>query len=170
MGGDRAGAAAVSSAAERPPRPTGAPGGHGLARQALIRSAGTQDFESVLSLWGAAGGLPTVTDTRDGLERLLDADPQALLLAESAGTVIGSLIAVWDGWRGSFYRLAVQPSVRRQGVASALLARGERRLRDLGAIRLTAIVDDESPAAMSFWEAAGYTRQSQRTRFVRMIR
>ena len=133
----------------------------------IIRSAAEQDITSVLSLWLTAGGPPSVSDTREGLSRLLAADRNALLLAESDGVLIGSLIAAWDGWRGSFYRLAVHPERRRQGLARAMLREGERHLREQGAVRLTAIVIDEDPAAMGFWVAAGYQRQEHRARFVR---
>lgn len=37
-----------------------------------------------------------------------------------------------------------------KGVASSLLAAGEQRLRALGAVRLQAIVDDQTPAAVDF--------------------
>ncbi|HVA19784.1 MAG TPA: GNAT family N-acetyltransferase, partial [Solirubrobacteraceae bacterium] len=102
-----------------------------------IRSASEDDIQSVLDLWAAAGSLPSVTDSRDGLDRLLAADPQALLVAELDGVLAGSLIAAWDGWRGSFYRLAVAPEHRRKGLATMLLREGERRLHERGAIRLT---------------------------------
>jgi len=49
-----------------------------------------------------------------------------------------------------------------------LLREGERRLRERGAVRLTAIVAEDDPTAMSFWQAAGYTRQRDRARFVRL--
>ena len=132
-----------------------------------IRSATVQDIASVLSLWETAGTPPGVSDTRTGLLGLLTANRDALLIAESEGVTVGSLIAVWDGWRGSFYRLAVHPSQRRQGIAMALLREGERRLRERGAARLTAIAIDEDPAAIGFWQAAGYERQQHRARFVR---
>jgi hypothetical protein len=45
---------------------------------------------------------------------LLSRDPEALLIARGGGEVIGSLIVGWDGWRGSFYRLAVHQSWRRK--------------------------------------------------------
>jgi ribosomal protein S18 acetylase RimI-like enzyme len=131
-----------------------------------IRSATSQDIMSVLALWQAASETPTVTDTREGLMRLLAADDGALIVAESDGALVGSLIAAWDGWRGSFYRLAVHPASRRQGIARALVGEGERRLRALGAVRLTAIVIDDDPVAMAFWGAAGYARQRHRARFV----
>ena len=134
-----------------------------------IRSAIEEDIQSVLDLWAAAGSLPSVTDSFDGLIRLLVADPQALLVAELDGVLAGSLIAAWDGWRGSFYRLAVSPEHRRKGLATMLLREGERRLRERGAVRLTAIVAEDDPAAMSFWRAAGYEQQQHRVRFVRHI-
>ncbi|MGC2373099.1 MAG: GNAT family N-acetyltransferase [Solirubrobacteraceae bacterium] len=132
-----------------------------------IRSAIEEDIQSVLDLWAAAGSPPSVTDSRDGLTGLLSADPQALLIAELNGVLTGSLIAAWDGWRGSFYRLAVSSEHRRKGLATMLLREGERRLRERGAVRLTAIVAEDDPTAMSFWRATGYERQQHRARFVR---
>lgn len=121
----------------------------------------------MLILWPAAGGPPSVTDTREALSCLLAADRDALLLAESGDAVIASLIAAWDGWRGSFYRLAVHPERRRQGLATAMLREGERHLHERGAVRLTAIVSDRDTAATGFWKAAGYQPQEHRARFVR---
>ena len=136
----------------------------------VFRSATDRDIEQVLALWNAAGSVETVTDTRDGVLGLLDADPEALLVAESdGGEIVGSLIAAWDGWRGSFYRLAVHPEQRREGIATALLREGERRLLARGAARFTAIVTDDDLDAMSFWTATGYERQQNRARFVRNV-
>jgi len=135
----------------------------------VLRSANPRDIDSVLSLWEVAGGPSSTSDTPEGLARLLAQAPEALLLAESGDGLIGSLIAAWDGWRGSFYKLVVHPEHRRLGLATKLLREGETRLRAQGAVRLTAIVLEDDPAAMAFWKAAGYLRQSQQTRFVRDI-
>jgi ribosomal protein S18 acetylase RimI-like enzyme len=133
----------------------------------MIRSASSADAAAVLSLWSAAEVPAGVSDTPEGLAALLETDRQALLVAESERRLVGSLIAAWDGWRGSFYRLAVHPSRRREGIATALLREGERRLRERGAVRLTAIVAEDEPLAFEFWEAAGYERQPNRVRFLR---
>jgi ribosomal protein S18 acetylase RimI-like enzyme len=136
----------------------------------MIRSATPDDVDSALELWLASGGEPTVTDTPEGMRRLLETDPDALLVAESAGAMVGSLIAAWDGWRGSFYRLTVHPDHRRRGLATALLRAAERRLSARGAVRLTAIVTGDDPVAVAFWTAAGYEPQGNRTRYVRHLR
>ncbi len=147
--------------------------GHGAftpepGERLVIRAARREDVAAVLELWQRAGGAPRgIPDTREGLELLLAADPRSLLLAEAHGALAGSLIAAWDGWRGSFYRLAVDPGLRRRGIATALLRAGEQHLRSRGAARLTAIVAGEDPVALAFWAHAGYARQADRVRFVR---
>jgi ribosomal protein S18 acetylase RimI-like enzyme len=132
-----------------------------------IRSGTRDDLDAVLDLWTLSDVLPTVTDSTRGLRCLLAVDPQALLVADARGEMAGSLIAAWNGWRGSFYRLTVHPDHRRRGLATRLVREGEKRLRERGAVRLDAIVAADEVAAMSFWAAVGYQRQSDRSRFVR---
>jgi ribosomal protein S18 acetylase RimI-like enzyme len=134
-----------------------------------IRSACSADTQELLALWAAAGIPPGVSDTPDGIGSLLAIDPDALVLAESQVGLVGSLIAAFDGWRGSFYRLAVQPDRRREGIGTALLRAGEQRLGDRGAVRLTAIVAEDDALARAFWESAGYEQQPNRGRFLRHL-
>jgi ribosomal protein S18 acetylase RimI-like enzyme len=134
-----------------------------------IRAVTDSDRRAVLALWATAGGRPSPTDDEGSISKLLAADPGALLVAEVEGELAGTLIAAWDGWRGSFYRLAVDPRRRRQGLARALVRAGEDRLEVLGAVRLTAIVADEVPAGAAFGEAVGYERQPATDRHVRMV-
>ena len=133
-----------------------------------IRTGTPADLGAVLAFWRLAGD-PSPTDSEEALAQLLDRDPEALLLADPGDRLVGTLIAAWDGWRGSLYRLAVHPRHRRDGIATALVRAGEERLRRAGAVRLTAIVVDGDAAAAGLWAAAGYERQSERARFVRML-
>ncbi|HEX9966518.1 MAG TPA: GNAT family N-acetyltransferase [Solirubrobacterales bacterium] len=134
-----------------------------------IRNAESADLPAVLNLWGSAGAVPSATDDLEGLERLLRNDHESLLLAQVQGEIVGTLIAGWDGWRGSFYRLAIEPGRRRDGIATALVRAGEEKLLRQGARRLTAIVAADEEGAMSLWRAVGYTQQTDRVRFVRTI-
>lgn len=134
-----------------------------------IRTGTAGDTGPVLALWRIAEGPPSPTAGEDPLRQLLRHDPGSLLVAEAEGDLIGTLIAAWDGWRGSFYRLAVDPAWRRRGVATALVRAGEERLRGLGAVRLTAIAVGSDRDATGLWTAAGYERQADRSRFIRML-
>ena len=42
------------------------------------------------------------------------------MVAESDQQIVGTVIAGWDGWRGSIYRLVVAPSHRRAGLGRRL--------------------------------------------------
>jgi ribosomal protein S18 acetylase RimI-like enzyme len=136
-------------------------------RSARIRPATVHDLEAVLRLWRDADAEPTHTDNLDSLIGLVERDPSALLIAEDAGLVVGSVIAAWDGWRGSIYRLAVAPTHRRHGLGATLVRAAEERLRSAGALRLQAIVVETSRAAVGFWTASGWERQAHRARFVK---
>jgi ribosomal protein S18 acetylase RimI-like enzyme len=132
----------------------------------VIRAATPADVAAVVAFWAAAAE-PTSTDSPEAVAMLLLRDPGALILAESDGDIVGSVVAGWDGWRGSIYRLAVAPVARRAGLATALLAAAEARLTDLGAQRVHAIVVGNNTRAVTFWEASGWVHQEGQRRYVK---
>jgi ribosomal protein S18 acetylase RimI-like enzyme len=131
-----------------------------------IRPAGPEDLEAVLDLWRGAAAA-TTTDDRDGVAALLARDPGALLVAEASGQIVGTVIAAWDGWRGSVYRIVVAPECRREGLGRRLLDEAERRLRRLGVRRMQAIVVGTDEQALGFWLASAWEHQSSQLRFTR---
>jgi ribosomal protein S18 acetylase RimI-like enzyme len=134
----------------------------------VIREARPGDVPGVLALWDVARSDHARTaDTADALERLLVDRPGALLVAVEDDRVLGALIATWDGWRGNMYRLAVRPTHRRRGIARELVREGEKRLRERGITRVTALVAREDAPATGLWEAAGYPYDAVIGRFVR---
>ncbi len=133
----------------------------------VIRTARATDVAGVLDLWAVSGAEPTRTDNPSGIASLLAADPDALIVADMSGRIVGSVIAGWDGWRGSIYRLAVAPTERRTGLGRRLLGHAEERLGRLGAVRLQAVVADGAADATGFWRTSGWEEQAGRLRFVR---
>jgi hypothetical protein len=64
----------------------------------ILRAATIDDVTGLLELWQeAAENAGRPTDTRQAVTALLDRDPEALILAEQDGRLIGSIIAGWDG-------------------------------------------------------------------------
>jgi ribosomal protein S18 acetylase RimI-like enzyme len=132
-----------------------------------LRTGQLSDVDPVLRLWVAAGAEPTHTDDVASVTTLVAHDPSALIVAEEDGAIVGSVIAAWDGWRGSVYRLVVAPSHRRLGLGRQLLGEAEAHLAAVGAVRMQAIVVDTEPEAIGFWRESGWDRQVHRARFVR---
>lgn len=135
-----------------------------------IRPAGSDDVEGVLAFWLVSAEGVSITDDTTGVVRLLARDPSALLIAESRGEIIGSVIAGWDGWRCHLYRLAVSPSHRRQGIGAALMTAAEGRLEVLGGRRADAMVLNSNEDAHSMYRALGYVPQGQWQRWVKRLR
>jgi ribosomal protein S18 acetylase RimI-like enzyme len=134
-----------------------------------LRTAATGDVDAVIAFWAVAGEGTDRHDSPDGVRRLLARDPDALLLAEEDGRIVGSLIAGWDGWRCHLYRFAVHPDHRRWGIGRALLDAAERRFREAGGQRADAMVLDDNDLAHHAWAAAGYTRQPHWSRWIKRL-
>lgn len=134
-----------------------------------IRPAALSDAGAVLAFWRVAAEGTSISDDEAGVARLIGTDPGALLLAESGGSLTGTVIAGFDGWRCHLYRLAVHPSARRQGVATALLAAAEERFTALGGRRGDAMVLERNERAHHAWQAAGYAREEQWRRWTKPL-
>jgi ribosomal protein S18 acetylase RimI-like enzyme len=137
---------------------------------ATVRPAETADLPQVLALWEEARAEPaSIPDTEDALETLVAHTPDALLVAELDGEIVGAVIVAWDGWRGNIYRLAVKRECRRLGIGLQLVNTGEERLREKGVRRVTALVVTEELGAAALWKAAGYEQDRAVVRFVRNL-
>ncbi|MEU3398646.1 ribosomal protein S18 acetylase RimI-like enzyme [Streptomyces filamentosus] len=132
-----------------------------------LRTAEPSEAESVLAFWEQAAEGTSISDDVDGVRRLLARDPGALILAVEDDVIVGSVIAGWDGWRASLYRLAVLPSHRRRGISKVLLNAAEERFAALGGRRADAMVLEANERAHHAWAAAGYEREERWRRWVK---
>ncbi|MFF1509702.1 GNAT family N-acetyltransferase [Streptomyces sp. NPDC058326] len=134
-----------------------------------IRAATRDDVEAVLAFWSESAKGKSVSDDVHGVTRLVERDPEALILALADGLIVGSVIAGWDGWRASLYRLAVLPAHRRRGISTALLRAAEERLAALGGRRADAMVLEANETGQRVWTAAGYEREEHWRRWVKPL-
>jgi ribosomal protein S18 acetylase RimI-like enzyme len=122
-----------------------------------IRTGTIDDVDAVLAFWIRAGAHPSATDTVRDLTRVVTVPHAVLFVAvDERGTIVGSVIATFDGWRGNVYRMAVDPALRRGGLGRRLAGAAEDWLRNEGAVRLSALVEGNTDIAPVFWESVGF--------------
>jgi ribosomal protein S18 acetylase RimI-like enzyme len=134
----------------------------------IIRECRAEEAEAVLAFWREAGASPSVSDSVADIRRAILESPARFLVAEAQGRMVGSVIGSFDGWRASFYRLAVLPAYRRRGLARALVAEIESWLIRQGAKKIGALVENDRPVSMAFWQAAGYRPDPRIIRYVKI--
>ena len=123
----------------------------------VIRRVRDDELGDVLELWRLAGVTPpSVSDSIEGLTRLVREPAALLLVATINDQIVGSVIGGWDGWRGNIYRLAVTPELRRHGIARRLVREISRELFGKGVTRLSALVEHEHQWAIDFWDSVSH--------------
>ena len=138
-----------------------------MTDEIILRRCLEEDIESVLELWRVADATVSVTDTSHDLWLTINFGRSSVILAQSGGRIIGSIIGTFDGWRGNIYRLAVHPEYRRKGIARRLVSEAETWLRDQGAKRVTALVEKDHPWATGFWDTTEFVLEPLDLRYVR---
>ena len=83
-----------------------------------IRPCRLGECSAVLTLWARAGAIPSPTDSLDEVTRLVREHPDQLLVAVDQGSIVGSVIGGWDGWRGAATSIAWQ-SLRKPAVTAS---------------------------------------------------
>ena len=121
-----------------------------------IRPFRLPDTESVVDLWQAAGLTRPWNNPHQDINRKLRVQPELFLVAEDAGTVVGTVMAGYDGHRGWLYYLASAPSRRGEGIARRLVAHAEELLIELGCPKVQLMVRPENGVAKGFYDALGY--------------
>ena len=78
-------------------------------------------------------------------------------VAVSAGAVVGTIMAGYDGHRGWIYSIAVHPDRRKQGIGSQLLSFAERHLASRGCMKINLQIMDGNEQVQRFYETNGYS-------------
>jgi ribosomal protein S18 acetylase RimI-like enzyme len=108
------------------------------------------DLDAILAIERASFG-------RDAYDRKLFADlaqtcGRLFLVAERSGAVVGYSVACLKGARAELISIAVHPSHRGRGAASALMDSTLRRLRRRSASRFVLMVKVTNQPAIQFYE------------------
>lgn len=127
-----------------------------------IRVMTIEDYDRVYALWLSCRGmgLNDLDDSREGIQRFLDRNPETCFVSEENGEIVGVIIAGNDGRRGYIYHTAVSPMHRRNGIAAALVGRALEALKSCGINKVALVVFDRNEVGNAFWEKQGFTQRN----------
>lgn len=117
------------------------------------------DYDEIYSVWTACSGmgLNSVDDTKEGIAKLLERNPETCFVAKENNKVIGAIMVGNDGRRGYIYHTAVHPRYQKQGVGTALVETAVESLKSLGITKVNLVVFARNKSGNAFWEKIGFT-------------
>jgi ribosomal protein S18 acetylase RimI-like enzyme len=121
-----------------------------------IRAFDLPDTEAVVSLWQQTGLTRPWNNPYQDIRRKLSVQPELFLVAVDDRTIVGTVMAGYDGHRGWLYYLASAPERRGEGIARKLVAEAEELLTEMGCPKVQLMVRPENGIAQGFYEALGY--------------
>ena len=127
-----------------------------------IRSFQPADRANVIALWETV--FPNSTghnDPASSLDRKVLADDDLFFVALDGESVVGTVIAGYDGHRGWLYSLAVAPSHRRNGIGTLLVRHAENALASLGCPKLNLQVRSDNSGVVAFYNALGFSSEER---------
>ena len=122
----------------------------------LIRSYTPADEDAVVALWDRCGLTRPWNDPRKDIARKLALQREMFFVATVGETLVGTLMAGYEGHRGWLNYLGVDPARRRQGIARRLVAEAEHTLLVLGCPKVNLQVRAGNAEAVGLYTALGY--------------
>ena len=124
-----------------------------------IREMIETDYDQVYQLWlSCVGmGLNDLDDSKEGVARFLQRNPQTCLVAVENQTIIGAILVGSDGRRAYIYHTAVHPSYRRRGIARKLVETVLIVLDELKIHKVALVVFKRNAEGNKFWEKLGFS-------------
>ncbi|MEA2824519.1 MAG: hypothetical protein QOF03_1001 [Alphaproteobacteria bacterium] len=127
-----------------------------MKRPNIVKYAETH-FDGVAALWRDAFPNPQPWNAPEiTIPAKLAMQPDLFLAAMDGGQIIGSVLAGYDGHRGWLYAVAVLTTHQRRGIGSALVHEAERRLLELGCVKINLQVQSTNASVAEFYGRLGY--------------
>ena len=122
-----------------------------------IRPYTPADEPAVVELWRRCDLTRPWNDPHKDIARKRRVNPEMFLVAcADAGTIVGTVMAGYEGHRGWINYLAVDPDRRRRGLGRTLMEHAERLLREAGCPKINLQVRSGNDQVVAFYRSLGY--------------
>lgn|GEM_PF-302570 len=121
-----------------------------------IRTATINDTKAIMALWKETKLTRPWNSIEDDIKRALATPTSTLLVMEYKSHVIGTVMPGYDGHRGWFYYLAVDPLYQGNGFGKQLVHAAEEWLKLQGAPKVLLMVRKSNESVVNFYTNIGY--------------
>jgi ribosomal protein S18 acetylase RimI-like enzyme len=112
----------------------------------------------VIALWQTVFGYEAAHNRPSlVIDKKLAVNDELFFVATADTSVIGTLMAGYDGHRGWIYSVAVAPSHRRQRIGSQLVFHAERALIANGCVKINLQIMESNESVSAFYASLGFT-------------
>lgn len=126
----------------------------------VLRRFNPDDHAAARALWRRTPGLGlSAADEPAAIAAYLARNPGTSFVAMSGGQIVGTILCGHDGRRGLIHHLVTDASLRRQGIARALLERALAALKAQGIDKCHAMAFRDNADGAAFWRAVGATQR-----------
>lgn len=124
-----------------------------------IRPLESADRAAVIALWQACDLTRPWNNPDSDIDFCMSKPESTILVGESGGKIIASVMTGHDGHRGWLYYLAVEPSFQKSGFGRTMVTAAEDWLRARGVPKVMLMVRPENDKVRAFYDALGYVEE-----------
>ena len=125
-----------------------------------IRPFEDADEPAVIQLWERCGLLRPWNDPHKDIARKKRVQRELFVVGTIDGQIVAAAMAGYDGHRGWINYLAVDPAHQRQGLAAALMAHLEGKLRAMGCAKINLQIRRDNLEAIAFYRRIGFVEDA----------
>jgi ribosomal protein S18 acetylase RimI-like enzyme len=116
----------------------------------------------VIQLWENVFGYETAHNTPSlAIDKKLAVRDGLFFLALAEGSVVGTILAGYDGHRGWLYSVAVHPFYRKQGLGTSLVRYAEQALTLRGCMKINLQIVSGNQSVAAFYTSLGYAAEQR---------
>ncbi len=127
----------------------------------MIRTMTIEDYEGVYALWMSIKGfaMRSIDDSKEGVGRFLERNPQTSVVALEDGKVVGAILCGHDGRRGCMYHVCVHEDYRMRGIGKAMVVFAMEALKKEKISKVSLIAFTRNDVGNAFWNRIGWTKR-----------
>jgi ribosomal protein S18 acetylase RimI-like enzyme len=116
---------------------------------------------AVIDLWKKCNLTVPQNDPREDIQKKLTFQPDLFFIALLKSTVIGTIMAGYDGHRGWLNYLAVLPVYQKRGYGRQLVEKAVDELRKLGCLKVNLQVRRTNTSVITFYTHLGFKEEDR---------